>query len=301
MKKTLIAIAIAAVVPAGAMAASEVRMYGIADAFIGYQDPDGGASTWGVGSGGQSTSRWGVDGTEDLGGGLAAVFKFESALTVDDGSAGGIAFQRRSYVGLNGGFGELTLGRNYTPLFWVLLGNDAGGMAHTVHDFPGGDNGRWNNGIHYAGSFGGLKLYGSYAASETGADDAASVAARFSVGAFGVSLGYQDGDGLSGTGNQEIKHVGANATFGGVKFGVNYIDSDDFGDPRIGISGLVKIGAAGSLLVNVVDGGQAAGAPDPDMAFQIFYRQGLSKRTNWYAGYIDRTGSELQFGIRHRF
>ena len=72
-----------------------------------------------------ASSRLGFRGTEDLGGGLALGFWLESGVNTDDGSGtgagGSMAFNRRSTVSLSGPFGEVRLGRDYTPIFW----NDA--------------------------------------------------------------------------------------------------------------------------------------------------------------------------------
>jgi predicted porin len=303
MKKSLIALAVATALPATAMAASQVRMYGIADAFVGFQDDDraGGDGGLVVNSGGQSTSRWGVDGSEDLGGGLSAVFKFEAALSVDDGTAGGVAFRRRSYVGLKGGFGEVVLGRTFTPIFWTTIENDVGGMAHSITDFStlgGGAAGRWDNGIHYSGKFGGLKLYAAYAPDETAADeDGLGIGVRYSGGSFGASVGYQTQP-ISGDTHLQ---VGANVSLGAFELGANWVNIEDnatgLDGDNIGVSAQVKFGSSSSLLLNVVD----FEAGDTDM--QLFYRQGISKRTNWYAGYLDfdTGGTEFRVGVRHRF
>lgn len=63
-------------------------------------------------------SRLGFKGTEDLGGGLAASFWLEAPITNDDGQTGISAFSRRSSVSLSGPFGEVRLGRDYTPSLW---------------------------------------------------------------------------------------------------------------------------------------------------------------------------------------
>ncbi len=76
----------------------------------------------GLGSDGIYASRLGVRGTEDLGNGMKANFHLEGALSPDTGlgaSSGGFNFQRRSVVGLEGAFGAVNLGRDYTPLFGV--------------------------------------------------------------------------------------------------------------------------------------------------------------------------------------
>ncbi|MDP9912276.1 putative porin [Variovorax boronicumulans] len=63
-------------------------------------------------------SHLGFRGTEDLGGGLAASFWLEAPVATDDGSTGIATFSRRSTLSLSGGFGELRVGRDYTPTSW---------------------------------------------------------------------------------------------------------------------------------------------------------------------------------------
>lgn len=62
--------------------------------------------------------RFGLTGSEDLGGGTKAIFKLEEGLNIDNGSLGktGLAFNRASWVGLdNAKYGTFTAGRQYTP------------------------------------------------------------------------------------------------------------------------------------------------------------------------------------------
>ncbi|WP_418116350.1 porin [Variovorax sp. NFACC27] len=104
-------------------------------------------SSRGLANSGYNSSRLGFRGTEDLGGGLAASFWLEAPISNDDGQQGIATFARRSTVSLSGGFGEIRLGRDYTPTFW----ND------TVFD-PFGTNGVGTNLISTAntpfGNFG---------------------------------------------------------------------------------------------------------------------------------------------------
>lgn len=67
---------------------------------------------------GYNSSRLGFRGTEDLGGGLSAGFWLEAPISNDDGGQGALNFTRRSTVSLAGGFGELRLGRDFTPSLW---------------------------------------------------------------------------------------------------------------------------------------------------------------------------------------
>ncbi|RZL93992.1 MAG: porin, partial [Variovorax sp.] len=147
MKKTLAALTVGAC----ASAQSSVTLFGVVDVSVsGYYNKSenifGGSATasrTALTNSGYNTSRIGFRGTEDLGGGLAASFWIEGQINSDDGTGtssatingatvptGGQNWQRRSTVSLSGGFGEVRLGRDFTPTFW----ND------TVFD-PFGSNG----------------------------------------------------------------------------------------------------------------------------------------------------------------
>ncbi len=132
MKKALIAAAVAAALPAFAQAQTNVQLYGIADLSVGVADAGGstGGTEMVVLSGVQSTSRFGIRGSEDLGRGLKGVFNFEAGIAADTGvsdTAG--LFQRRSVVGVEGAWGTLLLGRDYTPGFSAAGVTDVMGYA----------------------------------------------------------------------------------------------------------------------------------------------------------------------------
>lgn len=98
-----------------AQAQSSVTVYGIADVYL--QLGRGDRTMTQLQSGGMQGSRWGLRGTEDLGGGLAAVFQLEGGIDLDTGAAGqgGVLFGRQAFVGLAGGAGRLTFGRQNVP------------------------------------------------------------------------------------------------------------------------------------------------------------------------------------------
>lgn len=149
MKKSLIALAVMAAAGA-ASAQSSVTLFGIVDAAISRYDVNGGDAITKLTNSGYNSSRLGFRGTEDLGGGMSASFWLEGALSNDDGTPGGFNFQRRSTVSLAGGWGELRLGRDYTPTFWNM----------TVFD-PFGTNGVGSNIGHKAKIAGTSALVGS--------------------------------------------------------------------------------------------------------------------------------------------
>lgn len=108
-----------------------VTLYGVADANIEYVNhlsqvlptqagfPGDGKTRVGLTSGGLAGSRWGIRGTEDLGGGLGAIFALESGFDLDSGNStqGGRLFGRQAFVGLTTAAGRLTFGRQYTAAF----------------------------------------------------------------------------------------------------------------------------------------------------------------------------------------
>ena len=123
MKKTLMSLAILAASGA-AYAQSNVTIYGIMD--VGLVSEHGGknGTVNKVSSGVANASRLGFKGTEDLGGGLSAVFTLESGLKADTGELDNVnnqLFNRQAFVGLSSkSAGTLTLGRQYTPWYNTL-------------------------------------------------------------------------------------------------------------------------------------------------------------------------------------
>lgn len=139
------ALAALALVCAGASAQSSVTIYGIVDATL-MVGQGATANKTQLGNSGNTTTRLGFRGTEDLGGGLAAGFILEAGFNNDDGSGaatnpnnqgkynaatgkftanaaggGGLTFNRRSMLTLAGSAGELRLGRDYTPHYWQYV------------------------------------------------------------------------------------------------------------------------------------------------------------------------------------
>jgi predicted porin len=163
MKKSLIALAVLAASGA-AMAQSSVTLFGIVDA--AYTKGSGSVSNkQQLTNSGYNSSRLGFRGVEDLGGGMKASFHIEGALANDNGNSSGLTFQRRSTVSLEGGMGEVRLGRDYTPHFWNhtvydAFGTNGSGSSRALNTAAGGSTTvRSDNTIGYfSPSMGGLKL-----------------------------------------------------------------------------------------------------------------------------------------------
>jgi len=171
MKKSLIAVA--ALAATASFAQSSVTLFGGAD--VGYRNVTSGANKFsGMSTNGIYSSRFGVMGTEDLGGGLKAGFHFEGAMTPDVGTSGKFDFQRKSTIGLAGGFGEVRLGRDYTPLFTVAGMADPFGTNGVGNSYNLADN-IVNNAA--TGTTAGGTFRTAQSASKSGADAASTVLA----------------------------------------------------------------------------------------------------------------------------
>ena len=102
-----------------AFAQSTATLYGVVD--TGYRSVESGSNKFsGLANGSNLSNRLGFKGTEDMGGGMSAAFVMEGDLVPSDGTASGFKFLRQSTVGIMGGFGEVRLGRDYTPAFRVF-------------------------------------------------------------------------------------------------------------------------------------------------------------------------------------
>jgi len=173
MKKSLLALLLLDAFCLGAHAQSSVTLYGIVDAGLGYNSGQATAQSTGavgkpvvysnaaaysVTSGTWSGSRWGLKGTEDLGGGMSTVFQVENGFSITSGALGqgSREFGRQAWMGLSDKqYGTVTFGRQYDPIvdFVGSIGPTSflTGMAAHPGDLDNIDNqSRENNSIKYA-------------------------------------------------------------------------------------------------------------------------------------------------------
>ena len=278
MKKSLIAIAALAAVGA-ASAQSSVTLYGLADVYAGQSKTtktrlvDGDNVTTvtkktGFQSGGLQGSRLGVKGVEDLGNGLKAVFNYEMGFDAINGngyakdiygdSSNGLAFNRRAVVGLQGGFGSVLLGTDYTPLYNLITATEADAQStfdtgNLSTGYGGGFTPRIS-GVHYAGNFSGVGVqasygYGKTTVTETTAGGVTDTTLDKSQ-SYALGLSYANGPFMIGAAGQQIKGttgangvdttaktteygVGGSYDFGAAKLFANYLYSKKQGDTSV--------------------------------------------------------------------
>jgi predicted porin len=211
MKKTIAtsALGLAAL---GAHAQSSVTLYGIVDTGIGYQSSQtslgsttGGRSAVKMINGVWAGSRFGLKGSEDLGGGTKTVFQLEEGFNSATGaqSTTGLAFNRQAYVGVtNATFGTLTAGRQYTAYYTLLSPYSPTTWLTGFYGAHPGDIDsldtlyRANNALVYTSpNLYGLTFSGSYAlggvAGSFNAGSTWSVAAQYLNGPLGLAAGFQ--------------------------------------------------------------------------------------------------------------
>lgn len=139
MKKTLIAFGAALVCMSAAHAQSNVQLSGLVDMYAGSVKLAGSERSSQVGSGGMTTSWWGMSGTEDLGNGLKAGFALGAFFRADTGTPGRFDqafgetfFARDANVSLSGDFGSLKLGRSMAPNFLPTILFNPYGDSFTI-------------------------------------------------------------------------------------------------------------------------------------------------------------------------
>ncbi|KVW82958.1 porin [Burkholderia ubonensis] len=203
MKKSLLALVALGAFAGAAHAQSSVTLYGIIDEGFIFNNNAKGKHLYGLSSGVLQGSRWGLRGTEDLGGGLKAVFVLENGFDVNTGGLkqGGLEFGRQAYVGLGSGFGTVTLGRQYDSVVDFVgpleAGDQWGGyIAAHPGDLDNFNNAyRVNNAIKYTSptyngfSFGGLYSFGGQAG-QFAKNQVWSLGAGYNNGPLVLGVGY---------------------------------------------------------------------------------------------------------------
>jgi general bacterial porin, GBP family len=273
MKKTLMVAALTGVCASAAQAQSSVTLYGLIDAGITYTNNQQGHSNWQMLSGQVNGSRFGLRGSEDLGGGLKAIFTLENGFNIANGNLGqnGRLFGRQAFVGLSSSdYGSVTLGRQYDSMVdyvgpLALTGTQYGGtqFAHPFDNDNLNNSFRIDNSVKYqSANYGGLQfgaLYGfsnqadgfannrAYSAGVSYNWNGLNIAGAYmqlnSNGATGAAAAFNSGGAVSGdntffAGRQQTWGAGANYAIGPATIGLVYSQTN--------LGGLAGIGAAAS-------------------------------------------------------
>lgn len=351
MKKLHVALALAGAVAGTVHAQSTVEVYGVLDmgfvresgsiAGLDSNGPlPGGTPIRAAGnkltSGAQSGTRVGFKGTEDLGGGLKGLFVLETGIGADRGgfNQNNLAFGRQSFVGLQGNFGTVTLGRQYTPYFLALnqvADPFASGLAGNAQNlmlppsYVEPDRAiRMNNTVKYASpiiaGISGEIAYGfGEVADNQSANRVISAAIGWQMKPVSVRLAHYRKNNELDTARISSTMLAANWDFGVAKLFAAYADNDWFGiDSRDVLIGASAPFGPHTFLVSYIRKDVRNASADADQV-GFGYSYALSKRTNLYAAYgrIDNEGgatftvgnnsengtskAAFNLGVRHLF
>ncbi|MBI5254961.1 MAG: porin [Burkholderiales bacterium] len=321
MKKSLLALATLGLFAGAAAAQSTVTLFGIVDAGFA-RVSGGGKSNKGITNSGLNSSRLGFRGVEDLGGGLKAGFWLEGQLNNDTGdgatTGGALNFQRRSTLSLMGGFGEVRVGRDYTPVFLTIAGYEPFGVngvgqtyAHTSTALVGGNTAnaaRANNSVQYflpanLGGFNGSVMY-AFGENDAVAVTPTTPGADKATGYFGFHVGYgagplgvraSYGKSEGGTNNADVKStaIGVRYTFGAVTPMVLWQDEKTGAGVKVRT---IELGVAAAFGQSEVRGSyknydvrNGALQNNDWKKLALGYGYNLSKRTQLYGTYARTT------------
>ena len=337
MKKSLLALAALTAFAGAASAQSSVTLFGIVDAGIARLSA-GGKSVTGMTNSGYNSSRLGFRGVEDMGGGLQAGFWIEGALSNDDGNAAGMNWQRRSTVSLMGGFGEIRLGRDYTPTFWNLTvydpwGTNGIGQAASIALLPGNQATavRSNNAISYfLPAMGGVQGQIMYAFGENvsgGAKTNNYLGFRFGYAAGPVSVhaAYAKVEGATDAADVKDMNIAGSFDAGVVKATLVYAqEKNGAGAKATYIEPGIQVPLGAGMFKATYGRYDLKDSSNDFNKIAFGYHYNMSKRTTLYttyarisnkgasaavvsnnglaiAGAAGRNASGFEFGVRHAF
>jgi predicted porin len=299
MKKSLIAIA--ALAATGAFAQSSVTLYGVADLSLAKAS---GVSTQLSGNGtlNNGGSRFGLRGTEDLGGGLKANFNFEAGVNAETGATDASTFQRAAWAELAGNFGSVRLGRTLTPSFYGVTAWELTGAANysvVASQFSiAGSGSRNNSQISYStpnmSGFSGT--LGFITKPDNGGNSKVDANLIYANGPLAVALSYNKVQTL-----EKNWALGANYNFGAFKIAGSFQDPAGLGK-GFTLGGSTNLGAFALTL----DIARDTHFKDTNTLLEAKYA--LSKRTFVYGAYLrDGKGKTVSssniygVGVRHNF
>jgi predicted porin len=263
MKKTLIAASLALGFAGAAQA--QMTLYGLVDMSYGkslFSETTNADAKSDIHSGGDngssegnSTTRVGIKGSTDLGGGIKGNFKFETGGITSNGSVnpGGAFFNRQAWAGFSGGFGEVRVGRQDSVSFQSMIDFDFNGASNGVSAGAYAGVGVWLPGrqsrsVQYLSpNFGGASFHlgfqpkGDYTANggTNATKNVVSGAVKYATGPLAIGASFQS---KPATGTKGFGSVAGSYDFGLAKVMLGYADGGKIADggsgsgPTVGVN-----------------------------------------------------------------
>lgn len=299
---------------------SSVTLYGLIDTgveYLSHAGAGGSGALYRMSSGNTAGSRWGMRGKESLGNGLNAVFVLEGGMNSDTGTLaqGNRLFGRQAYVGLEGNWGKLTLGRQNNTLFDMFVPLDP--LRYALYGVLAQDAqfvNRADNSIKYTGEFGNLTIVGLYS---TGYDSTIAnggevpgnirvgqeigAGASYTIGRLGVVVDFDQRRGTSiGTqGNVERRYAtglvwssGPFTAMAGYRFLQGTLGAPEVRNGLYWIGGSYSFQPAFKLAAGVFRSDQRH-SPNGATSYAVSATYAFSKRTELYlnAAYMANRGA----------
>ena len=298
MKKTLIALAVLTVSTAS-FAQSAVTLYGVVDAGI---TKNGAANTTTFTGGGvNGTSRLGVKGTEDLGGGLSAVFQIETGLNSGKEAATSLG-DRGAFVGVAGAFGTVTLGNSVlSPSFFARAGTDPSTTNNYSIVKYGTSLVRMDNSINYTSpNFAGVTVRASMIQKNdngTAGKGATDISVVYAAGP--LTLGASSANNGVDTGS----FVGAAYDLGMAKVFVNSVDVAQATAAASGSEKYTSYGVSAPFGAVTLQADMRTRKNADNDTYVVSAQYALSKRTSLtaYTAKTEAVKATMGFGVRHNF
>jgi predicted porin len=328
MNKKLVAVAIAGLLaaPLAQAQTANVTLYGRANlsmVFVNGTKPDGtNPNVYRVDS---NSSRFGIRGTESLGGGLNAIFQIENG-SINISSTGGALAGRDSFVGLSGSWGRLYMG-HYSAPYDDITGIGAANTANTgiltqgnlwaqgsQSNANGGFDNRLENSVRWdSPNWAGFATSVQFASGEgspSSNSNIGSISGKYNNGPFAGVIAYQYNNNVRGVANSELDDsafsIAAQWQFS--RFNIagkyewldyDYTQSSSLKRQYWEISSTILVGANGSVYIAYGDAADGKGSAPTGARigqivkggstganyWQIAYAHNLSKRTYVYTGY----------------
>ena len=291
MKKTTAILASAVALVMAGSAIAETTVYGRARmGLIVASDNDNAVGLV------NDSSRFGFKGSEDLGNGMSAIYKFELGYKADNAAGNDDVTTRIGMVGLKGDFGTFAMGNMWVPVYNLVAGN-VDPFNHFGLDDGYQLGSRAGDALAYANSFGDVKFQMAVVSNDSGTEDdlmdAYNVAVSFPAGPVAIGIGVHN--------NTDDSGMAVSVGYKGDGFGVTlaYNDAEDLGGDKVTtLLGTMGVGAKGKALLRW----SSADNADVD-GVTVGYHHALSKRTKVY---VENSSGDLRtdatiIGLRHDF
>ncbi|WP_322103272.1 porin [Paraburkholderia sp. J41] len=325
MKKTIVAFVALGSLASAAHAQSSVTLYGIIDEGLDMITNNKGGHVYQMASSVMQGNRFGLTGSEDLGGGMKAVFTLENGFNLNSGglSQNGLMFGRQAWVGIASQYGTLTLGRQYDSVFDYAAPLAAGQLGAGVYGAHPGDldnsniDYHSNNSIKYASpTYGGFKFGGTYSLGGTAGNFSNnqiwSLGASYNQGPVSLGAAYLNarnpGTGMFSTSASSLPETLMTPIYSGF-MSANTFQIIDFGGAYT--FGPATLGATytNAKFMNLGSNPMPAGAKGPasgysrgstatfnDVQVNVLYRFSPVLRMIVAADYVTRNGLTEQNG-----